>query len=374
MFKTESPFAAAFKLKADPESPFYDPEFLREVRHGTDMVAGNYRDFTGTERFLRNVLMPFYAWTRHSALFTKRMVQERPLTTNTLYWLGNYGYDRTFEVGGLPEWLLDSLPMPQFAENILDLNPLNDNRVSVGGVMPFGTFGQTIAAGSNLAFGRQFGSSQATDFINPYFRQAIEQQTGRSLLTGAPVENKGLPEMIVDGFQGFPVVGAVVNMFKSESQLNALRGRENPEDILVNVDDPNSKLSIPADKLSTKFETDSPAGVFNLFSPVRAYSLDPAGLDKMIKDEYTKAGINLPAKDSPQYAGVFKTINSLQRWKRKRDYIMNVWLPAFGNSNPELSQRVQDQLAKEFPEIPKSTPPGLVDRVLAGYVTIPGGD
>jgi len=270
--------------------------------------------------------------------------------------------------------LLDSLPMPQFAENILDLNPLNDNRVSVGGVMPFGTFGQTIAAGSNLAFGRQFGSSQATDFINPYFRQAIEQQTGRSLLTGAPVENKGLPEMIVDGFQGFPVVGAVVNMFKSESQLNALRGRENPEDILVNVDDPNSKLSIPADKLSTKFETDSPAGVFNLFSPVRAYSLDPAGLDKMIKDEYTKAGINLPAKDSPQYAGVFKTINSLQRWKRKRDYIMNVWLPAFGNSNPELSQRVQDQLAKEFPEIPKSTPPGLVDRVLAGYVTIPGGD
>jgi hypothetical protein len=31
-------------------------------------------------------------------------------------------------------------------------------------------------------------------------------------------------------------------------------------------------------------------------------------------------------------------------------------------------------LAAEFPEIPSSTPAGLVEKVLAGYVTLPGGD
>ena len=374
MFATNSPFAEAFKLLADPESPFYDPLFLREVRHGTDMVAGNYRDFTTFERQLRNVIMPFYAWTRHSALFTKRMVQERPLTTNILANLGNYGYEEVLERGGLPEWLLESLPMPQFLENILDLNPLADNRVNVGGVMPFGTFGSTVAAGSNIAFGKQFGSHQASDFLNPFFKTAIEQQTGMSLLTGAPIEDKGLGPMIIDGTQGYPVVGAIINLFRSESQLNALRGRENPEDLWVDVDDPESEFSIPESKLSTRFETDSYAGAFNLFSPVRAFSLDPEGMDKMIREEFKRAGIKLPKQETPEYAGVFRTINSIQRWKRKQDYIEGVWIPAFAAENPELADRARQQLAAEFPDIPKSTPPGLVERVLAGYVTLPGGD
>ena len=373
MYKTNSPFAAAFKLLADPDSPYYDPMFLREVRHGTDMVAGNYRDFTTFERNMRNFLVPFYAWTRHSAMFTKRMVQERPLTTNALAWVGNYGYDKTLETGGLPEWLLETIPMPQFLENILDLNPLMDNRVGVGGIMPFGTFGSTVAAGSNLAFGHKFGTSQATDFMSPFVVQGIEQQTGRSLLTGAPVADKGIVETIVDGFQGYPVIGAVVNLFKNESQLNTMRGRENPEDIFVDVDDPNSKLSIPSNKLSTKFETDSNAGAFNLFSPARAYSLDPAGIDKMVSEEFKKAGIKIPSKNSIEYKGVFETINSLQRWKRKRDFVLNNYVPMFQESNPELVLRAQEQLAAEFPEIPKSTPPGLVEKVLNGYITLPGG-
>ena len=374
MYATNSPFSAAFKLLADPESPFYDPMFLREVRHGTDMVSGNYRDFTDLERSLRNFLMPFYAWTRHSALFTKRMVQERPLTSNALAWMGNYGYEQTFEQGGLPEWLLGSLPMPQFLENILDLNPLMDNRVNVNSVMPFGTFGQTVAAGSNVMFGRKFGGSSAVDFLNPLAKQAIEQQTGRSLLTGVPIEDKGFPAAVVDGFQGYPVIAATIGLFKSQSQLNVMRGRENPESVFVDVNDPNSKLSIPSDKLSTKFETDSPAGLYNLFSPARAYSLDPAGLDKMIRSEYKAAGISIPGKSSPEYKGIFALINSLQKWKRKRDFIMNNYTPMNEKSNPELVMRAQQQLAAEFPKIPSSTPAGLVEKVLAGYVTLPGGD
>ena len=374
MFATNSPFAAAFKLLADSESPFYDPLFLREVRHGTDMVSGNYRDFTTFERQLRNVIMPFYAWTRHSALFTKRMVQERPLTTNTLANLGNYGYEEVLERGGLPEWLLESLPMPQFLENILDMNPLADNRVNIAGVSPFGTFGATVGAASNFAFGRKVGSSQASDFLNPYIKTAIEQQTGTSLLTGAPIEEQGIFGGIIDGTQGYPVIGAIINLFKNESQLNALRGRENPEDWFVDAEDPTSKLSIPDDKLSTRFETDSYAGAYNLFSPLRAFSLDPEALDESIRKEFEEAGIKVPDKDTAQYKGIFKTINAIQRWKRKRDLIEGVFVPAFQDKYPEFVDRARQQLAAEFPDIPKSTPPGLVDRVLAGYVTVPGGE
>jgi len=374
MYATNSPFAATFKLLADPESPYYDPLFLREVRHGTDMVSGNYRDFTAFERNMRNFLIPFYAWTRHSALFTKRMVQERPLTANALAWVGNYGYEKTLETGGLPEWLLETLPMPQFLENILDLNPLMDNRVSVGGVMPFGTFGQSVAAAGNLAFGHKFGSSDVFDFASPFGQQLVEQQTGRSLLTGAPIDDKGFGETIVDGFAGYPVIGAVVNLFKTESQLNGMRGNENPEDAFVDVNDPESKLSIPADKLSTRFETDSPTGLYNLFSPARAYSLDPEGISKMISTEFKKAGVVLPPKNSTEYKGIFATINSLQIWKRKRDWVLNTYTPAHQDSNPELVLRAQQQLAAEFPQIPKSTPPGLVEKVLNGFITLPGGD
>jgi hypothetical protein len=249
-----------------------------------------------------------------------------------------------------------------------------DNRVSVGGVLPFGTFGQSVAAASNAAFGHKFGSSQATDFLSPFLVQGIEQQTGRSLLTGAPIDDKSFPQTIIDGFQGYPVIGAIVNLFKNESQLNTMRGRENPEDIFVDVNDPNSKLSIPSNKLSTKFETDSMAGGFNLFSPVRAYSLDPAGIDKMVSQEFKKAGIKTPSKNSTEYKGIFETINRLQKWKRKRDFVLNNYVPMFQESNPELVLRAQQQLAAEFPEIPKSTPPGLVEKVLNGYITLPGGD
>jgi hypothetical protein len=249
-----------------------------------------------------------------------------------------------------------------------------DNRLSVGGVMPFGTFGQSVAATGNLAFGHKFGTSNAFDFASPFAQQLVEQQTGRSLLTGAPVDDKGFGETIVDGFAGYPVIGAVVNLFKTESQLNDLRGNENPEDAFVDVNDPNSKLSIPSDKLSTRFETDSPTGLFNLFSPARAYSLDPEGISKLISTEFKKAGVVMPPKNSTEYKGIFATINSLQIWKRKRDWVLNTYAPAHQESSPELVLRAQQQLAAEFPQIPKSTPSGLVEKVLNGYITLPGGD
>jgi len=371
-YETASPFSAAFKLLADPNSPYYDPMFLREVRHGTDMVAGNYRDFTKFESRLRNFLIPFYAWTRHSALYTKRMVQERPLTTNLLAWTGNYGYEQVLERGGLPEWMLGTLPMPAFAENILGLDPARMNRVSVASIMPFGTFGQTVAAGSNLAFGQEFGGGEWTDFMNPLAIWALEQRTGQSMLTGARLPKQGIVDRAITGFAGFPVIGAVVNTFKDNSQLNETRGMDNPEDILKDPTDPSSKLSIPKDKLSAQFGTGTATGLYNLFSPLRAYSIDPAASEAAVRKELTDAGMKLPPKNTPEYSGIFATINSIQNWKRKRDFVYNVWMKEF-NPSPELRARVEQQLMSEFPDVPKSFPPGMIEKILSGAVSLPGG-
>jgi hypothetical protein len=262
--------------------------------------------------------------------------------------------------------------MPAFVENILDLDPSRMNRVSVGSIMPFGTFGQSVAAGSNLALGQEFGGGEWTDFLNPWAVKAIEQRTNQSLLTGAKIPKQSIVGSFIDGFQGFPVIGAVVNTFKDSSQLNETRGMDKAEDILKDPTDPESKLSIPKDKLSLQFGTGSATGLFNLFSPLRAYSIDPAASENAVRRELSDAGIKLPAKNTPEYKGIFDTINSIQNWKRKRDFVYNIWMREF-NPSPELRARVENQLMSEFPDVPKSFPPGMIEKILSGQVSLPGG-
>ena len=268
--------------------------------------------------------------------------------------------------------MLGTLPMPAFAENILGLDPTRMNRISVGSIMPFGTFGQSVAAGSNLALGQEFGGGEWTDFLNPMAVWALEQRTGQSMLTGAKIPKQGIFDTAISGFAGFPVIGAVVNTFKDSSQLNETRGMDKAEDILKDPNDPNSKLSIPKDKLSLQFGTGTTTGLYNLFSPLRAYSIDPAANENAVRRELSDAGIALPDKNTPEYKGIFDTINSIQNWKRKRDFVYNVWMREF-NPSPELRARVENQLMSEFPDVPKSFPPGMIEKILSGQVSLPGG-
>lgn len=373
-YPTISKFNAAVDMLSDRSSPYYNPMFLREIRHSADMVSGNYRDFTTVERFVRNTLIPFYAWTRHSALYTKRLVQDRPLTANAVYNVGNYGYEQIFERGGMPDWLLESIPLPDWLENTLGLDPTKDNRVGFGSINPFGTTSKTITAIGDVAIGGGMaGPNSAFEFTNPFINAFIEQQSGKSLLTGAPTgtANQGLLPGAAGLVGGLPLPRLITNSYKSQSQLNELRGREDPMAIFRDPNDPESKLRIPENKLSTKFPTFSPAGLWNMLSPTSVYSLDPDQLGESISREFTARGMEYEKAEIDRRKGAWRTISALSKWKRTRDYVNNVWLPTFGAQDPALTSRVLAQMQAEFPDIPKTFPQSMVNDVLEGRLTIP---
>ena len=99
-----TPFEAAVDLLLDRSSPFFNANIKHRMRYMTNTISGNYHNFSGFEQLLRNVVMPFYAWQRHSATFSYRMLVDRPITTNILYNVGQQGYQQNLEQG-LPEWL-----------------------------------------------------------------------------------------------------------------------------------------------------------------------------------------------------------------------------------------------------------------------------
>ena len=370
-YKTVSPFHAAMDLMSDPNSPHYDPIFLRELRHTADMVSGNYRDFTNFERGMRNFMMPFYAWTRHSAVFTKRMIQERPLTSNTLYNLGNYGYEQITQHGGLPDWLLESVPMPTIVERVLGLDPEKDNRLGFGSISPFGTTADNISAAASLVRGDTFSAGGGVlNMGNPLFETLVEQSTGTSIMTGAPIpdDKRGLQGIWSSMFSSLPPSRIVMGLLESSQNMNELRGKTDPSSIFKDPYNPSAGLAIPEPKLSQKFTTDSAAGVFNIFAPTPAYSIDPEQLGQAVAQEYKRRNVLWSEYQQNMNKGLLKTASALNKWKYKRDFIYNIWLPAFGKSNPDIAAAVLKQLEAEKPTLPKGFSQDAADSILANGI------
>lgn len=367
-YTSVSPFHAAMDLMSDPRSKHYDPVFLRELRHTADMVSGNYRDFTNFEHQLRNFMVPFYAWTRHSALYTKRMIQERPLTSNVLFNLGNYGYDKIIENGGLPDWLLESVPMPTIVEKVLGLDPEKDNRLGFGSISPFGTSARNLSAAAGLVRGEPFSwGGGIINMGNPLLETLIEQSTGTSIMSGTPIskDKRGVAGVFASMFSSLPPARITMGLFESSRNLNELRGKTNPEDIFKDPYNPDAGLSIPEPKLSQKFTTASAAGIFNAFAPTPAYSINPDQLGEAVAQEYQKRGVLWEQYKQNKNKGMMRTASALNKWKYKRDFIYNVWLPQFGNAHPDIAAKVLKQLEAEKPVIPKGFPADAAEAILS---------
>jgi hypothetical protein len=349
-------FHAALRLVADPNSEFYDPFLLREMRYQADSVVGNYRWFTPAEKSVRDFLLPFYAWTRHSAVFTKRMVQDRPITANFMYNMGNYGYEEMLEAGGLPDWMLESIPLAGDTANILGLDPGRANFLMTGSVNPFGQPARTFAQIQGLIPGVRTDLGDLDNPLqgmNPYLVGGIAKELGVDPLTGIPLteeeKNKSLGAYYADMYSAFPVIAQMVNLFKTETDLNEARGMDSPDDIFVNPDDPSSKLRAVPERLSLRMPTSSPAGLFNVFSPSRVMSLEPTMLDEMTKEQWKASGVIVEEQKKAFKSQRTKAAESLREWRRLRDFVMTYWMPRFGNDNPELAQRVMVALREQYP-------------------------
>ena len=360
-------FHAAMDLMSDRNSVHYDRMFLRELRHTADMVSGNYRDFRETERIMRDFFIPFYAWTRHSAMYSKRLIQERPLTANSLFNLGNYGYEQIALSGGLPDWLLETIPMPEVVEEALGLDPEKDNRLGMGLINPFGTTSSTIETIAGFMRGGEFRSGSGIfEMTNPLIETFVEQSVGMNLMTGAPVDPD---QSFIDAFwqnsNTLPPMRILFGLKDSSERLNELRGMSDPSDILKDPYDPDSKLNIPKPKLSTRFPTLTSAGIVSS-TLVPVYSLEPDQLGTAVAREYKERGVLYEEFKLNEQRKQLKTVNALQNWVYKRDFVFNVWMPAFGNSDPALTARVLQQLEREKPSIPKGFDPRTVQAIYSG--------
>jgi len=367
-FDSLSRFQAAFEALRNPNSPLYDENFVNHVRFTADGVLGNYRDFTAWEKAIRNYVIPFYAWQRHSALFTKRLFQERPLTANAAFQLGNYGFEKVLEVGGIPEWLYESIPMPDGLAEFLELDPERNNFLGLGPIGPFSTSTNTMLdlGAFFLGSSRIGGAGSLLDYGNPLITGAIQQMTGVSTFTGVPLSEeergRGYGENVVRMGAGFPLISAIVNTFRSAYELNEGRGRK-PEDIFINPEDPSEGLSVPKEKMVEKFEPWTKAGAWNLLSPVRAISLDPEAQVKQWERERRERGLPVPEKETVK--GIERYTRHLLEWKRKREGLEQ-WLAQYGSTYPNMAADARRQLARELKPKPESYPDDLYRRIMGG--------
>ena len=130
-------FEAAADMLLDPRSKFYQHDLKMRMRYTTNTISGNYHSFSPTEQFIRNFLMPFYSWQRHSLSFTWRFPIDKPLTAATFGNVGEYGYAQALEMG-LPSWMYQTVPMPDYIENLFGISD-EDRRISLETLNPFST-------------------------------------------------------------------------------------------------------------------------------------------------------------------------------------------------------------------------------------------
>jgi hypothetical protein len=350
-------FHTAMRMIADPNSPYYNEFMLREMRYTADSVVGNYRWFSPTEKFTRNFLLPFYAWTRHSALFTKRLLQDRPISANLTANLGNYGYEEILEAGGLPNWLLGSVPFVGDIADKLGFDPNRINVLNAESFNPLATTGRNIAGLGGFVTGDPTlrDIQPITAGTNPYVTGFYARSQGVNPLTGYSLReeerNKSALQYYRDMYAAFPAISLGINLFKTEDELNTLRNINSVEDFLADPEDPTStRLSLPKEKLTSNYSTTSMAGIFNAFSPSRVVSLGPTELDKAMQEQARDAGLLVAGQAEAFKSAKTKAINALEAYRRAKYMIENVLLPTYGkNADPAIIRRIMQGLADMYP-------------------------
>ena len=176
-----SKFEAASDLLLDRNSPYFDAQLKHRMRYATNTVSGNYHRFGTVEQLMRNFMMPFYAWQRHSATFTYRLAIDKPITTNVLYNVGQFGYVQAAE-SGVPDYMMMTVPLPEGLKDMLGITG-EDFRVDANALSPFSTTGDMAAAAVRLLTGEDLGVS-VFEFGNPYVNVIIKDTLGVDPRTG----------------------------------------------------------------------------------------------------------------------------------------------------------------------------------------------
>ena len=376
-----TPFEAATDLLLDRGSPFFNANLKHRMRYMTNTISGNYHYFAPFEQLMRNVVMPFYSWQRHSATFSYRMLVDRPITTNALFHLGQQGYQQNLEQG-VPEWLMHTIPAPQVIKDLFDITD-DDFRIDGGALTPFGTTGDMAQAAMSLLTGAE-SYTNVFEFTNPYLNSLIEDTLGVNPQTGAInwerlKEDGAAPEGIIGmgknlGGNVFKAtypykIGELLKYqeYEQDALANEYASIDNAADILKNFDPSNPedpwKLSIPQQR---SVEAQNPTQRAFSALGIRTYRMNPNSLAPSVRRDAVGAVVMKYINDAGKRSNAQTAVNSAEEWKRKYDFVQQVWLPvaqAQGLSQEQISM----VLAKIMDEKPKrGIAKDLTDSMIGG--------
>ena len=363
-----TPFEAATDLLLDRSSDYFNANLKHRMRYMTNTVSGNYHNFSAAEQLMRNVVMPFYAWQRHSATFSYRMLVDRPITSNALYHIGQQGYQQNLEQG-VPEWMMQTIPVPQVIKDMFGIED-TDFRIDGNALSPFGTSGDMGMAAFKLLTGGE-SHTNVLEFGNPYFNALIKDTLGVDPRNG----NIDWSRLQKDGTQagGIAGMGADMfgNMFKAtypykiaelakynEYEADALQNKyasiDNAPDILKNYDpsDPDDPWRLKIPNMKAAEATDPTQRLFSALG-VKTYRLNPSTLPPSVRQDAVGAIVLKYINDAKRSEQAMKGLDAAQEWKRRYEYVTGVWLPAARAQGMDEAQ-IQFVLNKIRDERPKT--------------------
>ena len=337
-----TPFEAAVDLLLDRNSPFFNAELKHRMRYTTNTVSGNYHRFSATEQLMRNFLMPFYAWQRHSLTYTYRLAVDKPITTNVLYNVGQYGYVQASN-SGVPDYLMMTVPMPESIKERFGIED-EDFRIDMNALSPFATTGDMAAAAVRLLTGTDLGAS-VFEFTNPYVNQIIKDtlgvdpRTGRFDFTGEQ-SGKGFFGALYDTAQGIGkgsylgrtkgLYDAVTVEYERDSLANKYAAVDNAADILKNYEAGETfsewRLSVPEMRRTENLQGNQTAALLASLG-ISTYKVNLDAMDEKQRGEVVGAYVLNKVNESKMAEKARERLNGVQEWQRRRDFVYQVWLP-----------------------------------------------
>jgi len=346
-----TPFEAATDLMLDPASKYFNSHLKTRMRYVTNTVSGNYHSFSPSEQLVRNFLMPFYSWQRHSLAFTWRLPIDKPITANVLNNLGQYGYVQTLQ-NGLPSWMDQTIPMPHVIENTFGLSN-SDHRIDLSSLSPFSTTADMAGAVAQLFTGQKLGAN-IFNFTHPVLNGLIKSTLNVDPQTGMminPADQSGFFKGMLDTLLTTPGIKIpksltwdMINGVYSDNALANKYKAVDASEILRNYDphaDPKKAWSLYIPNESSTVQAGSFGDqVFNVLFPVKQYSINEDRMGELAKKEAVAAGVLKTMNDQSATSQIDSYVKKVDAWRKKRDYVMQVWLPLAqkqGLSNAQIA-------------------------------------
>ena len=391
-----SPFEAAADILLDRNSPLFSADLKNRMRYVTNTVSGNYHKFSPFETMLRNFAMPFYAWQRHSATYSWRMMVDRPITANTIFNVSQQGYNQVAEQG-VEDYLRQTIPIPSLLKDHLDMIP-EDFRIDASNINPYGTATSMLSSFYSVLTGDKVAKS-IFQFGNPYLNNLIKDQLGVDPVSGnidwarlAGEDQNGagiwgttkgmfdkINESTVFGSAG-RIRDVIDNAYSEDSLANMYPAIESKEDALKIIKNmyttdadgnPISKglsgwsLSIPGER-----STGSSSRSTDLVNALgfKAYLLNSENLNDQSRREDVAALALAYYNNKKMADAAVSDLNGLSNWQTKQNYVMQVWVPSARAQGVDEAtiQIVLIKLQKEKPKGGKAIDPNLLMATMGG--------